>query len=57
MVDLSQAANNCMKNLPRCRQVGLIYIMILKKQVNYESAFYNVDPVKVATFTELGSGG
>jgi 3-methyladenine DNA glycosylase Tag len=57
MVDLSQAANNCMKNLPRCRQVGLICIMILKKQVNYESAFYNVDPVKVATFTELGSGG
>lgn len=34
------------------QQAGLSWIMILKKQSNYEAAFCNFDPVKISTFTE-----
>ncbi|PKG97911.1 hypothetical protein CXF95_15915 [Paraglaciecola sp. MB-3u-78] len=34
------------------QQAGLSWITILKKQANYEVAFYNFDPVKISTFTE-----
>lgn len=34
------------------QQAGLSWITILKKQANYEAAFFNFDPVKIATLTE-----
>ncbi|WP_109340959.1 DNA-3-methyladenine glycosylase I [Saliniradius amylolyticus] len=34
------------------QQAGLSWITILKKQANYEAAFYNFDPDKVAAMTE-----
>jgi DNA-3-methyladenine glycosylase I len=34
------------------QQAGLSWLTILKKQTNYEAAFYNFDPVKISNFTE-----
>ena len=34
------------------QQAGLSWIIILKKQANYEAAFFNFDPVKISTLTE-----
>lgn len=34
------------------QQAGLSWLTILKKQANYEAAFYNFDPVRVAQMTE-----
>ena len=34
------------------QQAGLSWITILKKQANYEAAFFNFDPVKIATLNE-----
>jgi DNA-3-methyladenine glycosylase I len=34
------------------QQAGLSWITILKKQQNYEEAFYNFDPVKISQMTE-----
>lgn len=35
------------------QQAGLSWITILKKQANYEAAFFNFDPVKISTLTEI----
>ncbi|WP_299081926.1 DNA-3-methyladenine glycosylase I [uncultured Paraglaciecola sp.] len=34
------------------QQAGLSWITVLKKQANYEAAFFNFDPVKIVTLTE-----
>ena len=34
------------------QQAGLSWLTILKKQANYEEAFYNFDPVKISQMTE-----
>lgn len=34
------------------QQAGLSWITILKKQANYEAAFYNFDPLKISQMTE-----